>query len=351
MVKRRAFLGAMGSLAAARAGRAQAPGAARTSGLPPRKVIVGTMVQPFWVEHPGLDKRLAELAEAIDRMRAEAERRYGRSLDLAILPETALSGEAGRDVRSRAVPFEGAVSRTFGRKAREHRCYIVVSTYLREAHDGNVCTNASLLVDRKGELAGVYRKVHLVVSRDGKTMESGSTPGKEFPVFECDFGRLGIQICYDMEFDRGWRELERKGADLVAWPTQSPQTAHPAFRAMQQRCYIVSSTWRHNASIFEPTGKITAQVKPPSQVLVQEIDLSYALLPWSSRLRNGKALAERYGDRVGFRYYEEEDWGIFWSNDPATPIRRMVEALELVEAEEQLARVREFYRQARVMDY
>jgi len=37
------------------------------------------------------------------------------------------------------------------------------------------------------------------------------------------FGRVGIQICYDMEFDRGWDELSRQGCDLVAWPTQSPQ--------------------------------------------------------------------------------------------------------------------------------
>ena len=59
-------------------------------------------------------------------------------------------------------------------------------------------------------------------------MEHGSTPGKEEPVFQCDFGKLGIQICYDMDFDYGWRELARQGAELVAWPTQSPQTSQPA---------------------------------------------------------------------------------------------------------------------------
>ena len=128
-------------------------------------------------------------------------------------------------------------------------------------------SNAATLVGRNGEVVGTYRKVHLVASLETQTMEAGATPGHELPVFNCDFGKLAIQICYDIEFDYGWRELARKGAELIVWPTQSPQTAHPAFRAAQQRCYIVSSTWRNNASIFEPTGRITAQIKPPESVL------------------------------------------------------------------------------------
>jgi hypothetical protein len=208
-----------------------------------------------------------------------------------------------------------------------------------------------VLVNRLGEIAGIYRKVHLVVSRDGKTMEGGSTPGKELPVFDCDFGRLGIQICYDMEFDRGWQELSRKRAELVAWPTQSPQISQPAARAMQQRCYIVSSTWRNNASVFEPTGKISTQVTPPERLLVHELDLSYAILPWSSKLRNGNALKVKYGTRIGFRYYEDEDCGIFWSNDPKTPVREMIQSLGLLEADEELARVKQSYHKVGVLDY
>ncbi len=191
---------------------------------------------------------------------------------------------------------------------------------------------------------GTYRKVHLVVSLERGKMESGSTPGKVFPVFDCDFGKLGIQICYDMDFPEGWVELARRGAELIAWPTQSPQTSQPAARARDHRCYIVSSTWRHNASIFEPTGKIAAQIKPPQNILVHELDLSYALLPWSSKLRNGEALRKAYGDKVGFNYYEDEDCGIFWSNDPETPIREMVRSIGVLELEDEMERVRQFYR-------
>jgi hypothetical protein len=175
-------------------------------------------------------------------------------------------------------------------------------------------------------------------------MESGTTPGHALPVFDCDFGKLGIQICYDMDFGEGWAELARRGAELIAWPTQSPQTSQPASRARENRCYIVSSTWRNNASIFEPTGKIAAQIKPPQSILVHELDLSYALLSWSSKLQNGEAFRKAYGDKVGFHYYEDEDCGIFWSNDPKTTVGQMVRSVDVLELEEELARVRRFYR-------
>ncbi len=326
------------------------PAPVSTAGQAPRKVIVGTMMQPFWGKHPGVEARLRQLTDAVDGMAAEAKRLYGRGLDLAILPETSVSGEADGDAWTRAVEWDGAMGQAFGDAARRNRCYLVAATYLREAGGGKRCSNAAVLVGRDGRQAGIYRKMHLVPSADGKSLEAGCTAGASAPVFGCDFGKLGIQICYDMEFDRGWQELARGGAEIVAWPTQSPQRAQPCARAAEQRCYIVSSTWRNNASIFEPTGKIAAHIET-GQLLVFEIDLSYAILPWSSALRNGKALRERFGDKVGFRYYEDEDLGIFWSNDPNLPVKRMYEGLGLREAHEELARVKEVYRRAGVQGY
>jgi predicted amidohydrolase len=319
-----------------------------TSDNPPRKVVVGTAMQSFWGEYPGLSKRLDQLGGMVDQMAAQAKNKYGRGVDLAILPETAITGESGRDALGTSVSFEGQVKEVFTRKAREHHCYIVVPSYFLDSKEKKLCSNGAVLVGRKGEVMGTYRKVHLVVSLERGTMEGGATPGDALPVFDCDFGKLGIQICYDMEFDEGWAELARKGAELIAWPTESPQTSQPAARARQHRFYIVSSTWRHNASIFEPTGKIAEQIKPPQSILVSEIDLSYALLPWSSNLRNGEALKQKYGDKVGFHYYEDEDCGIFWSNDPKKSIGEMAQSIGVLELEDERARVREFYRKARV---
>ena len=332
-----------------------------TSDQPPRKVIVGTVMQPFWVKYPGLQTRLNQLTAIVDRMQAQSEKQYGRGVDLAILPEMALTGEGERigEVADWSFPLEGAVQETFAREARKCHCYIVAPTYLLEDRATKRCSNAAILFDRAGRVVGIYRKVHLVVDTASGSMEHGSTPGKQEPVFDCDFGKLGIQICYDIEFDDGWREMARKGAELVAWPTQSPQTSQPAARARENHYYIVSSTWRNNASIFEPTGKIVSQVKwpagdpnPPEQnILVMEIDLSYAILPWSSTLKNGRTLRDKYGDKVDYRYYEDEDLGMFWSNDPHTTIRQMLRSLGLIEQQEEFERVESVYHKAGVPGY
>lgn len=345
---RRTFLATLSSFAALDAVPAlAASGEERvrtTSNTPPRKVVVGTVMQSFWGQYSGLRARLDQLTGIVDQMAAQAQQAYGRGLDLAILPEVAITGEAGDDALAHSVAFEGEVKDVFTRKARERGCYIVVPTYLLDSKEKKSCSNAAILVGRKGEVVGTYRKVHLVVSLERGTMESGAAPGHALPVFDCDFGKLGIQICYDMDFAEGWAELARRGAELIAWPTQSPQTSQPASRARENRCYIVSSTWRHNASIFEPTGKIAAQVKPPQSILVHELDLSYALLPWSSKLQNGEAFRKAYGDKVGFHYYEDEDCGIFWSNDPKTTVGQMVRSVGVLELEDELARMRRFYR-------
>jgi predicted amidohydrolase len=318
---------------------------------PPRKVIVGTTMQAFWVEYPGLDKRLEQLSGLIDRMAEESGRKYGRGLDLAILPEMAVTGELSGDVAGHSLAFEGPMRDTFVRKARQHHTYIVVPTYLLDDKEKKVCSNAAILIGRTGELVGIYRKVHLAVHTGSNALEDGTSPGKQAPVFNCDFGKLGIQICFDIEFDDGWAELARQGAELVAWPTQSPQTARPAFRAMQNRYYVVSSTWRNNASFFEPTGRIIAQIRDPEHVLVEQLDLSYAILPWSSKLQHGNALKQKYGDKVGFHYYEDEDRGMFWSNDPRVTIGEMIRSLGLSEQADELRRIRKLYDQAGVPEY
>ena len=327
---------------------------AATGGLPspqaeskwlPRKVIIGTMMQGFWEPYPGLQQRVGRLTAFLDRMAEESHRKYGRNPDLLVLPEVAVTGETGKDLLAASQPFEGVVRERFAAKAREHRCYIVVPMYLLEDRAGRLCTNVAILIGRNGEVAGTYRKVHLAIDSVTDSLEAGATPGRTVPVFSCDFGKLGLQICFDMNFDYGWNQLREQGAELVAWPTQSPQTSQPAARARRNRCYIVSSTWRNNASLFEPTGKILAQLKQVGEVLVQEIDLSYSILPWSPALRNGALLREKYGDKAGFRYYEDEDLGIFWSNDPQKSIREMAREQRLEDWDQYMNRVnRTFHR-------
>jgi hypothetical protein len=168
------------------------------------------------------------------------------------------------------------------------------------------------------------------------------TPGTKFPVFECDFGRVGFQICFDVNFDEGWATLGRKGAELVIFPSQTPVQIRPAGHALRNNYYVLTSTWRTDASLIDPTGHLIREVTGEKEgVFVEQIDLDFVVLHWQRTLRDGKAFTEKYGDRVGFRYSRADDSVIYWSNDPDKPIREMVRELNLEYKADQLKRNRE----------
>jgi len=308
-------------------------------GAGPRKVVVGTAMHDMFGPYPGLDARLSELAALVDAMAEQAASQLqGARLDLAALPETAVTGELRGPVSTVAVPLEGKVLEVMGGAARRAGCYVVVPLYLAEG-DGTY-SNAAALLDRAGSVVGVYRKVFPVVGRGRAEAEGGVTPGREFPVFRCDFGDLGVQICWDMAFDEGWEALDRGGAEIVVWPSQWPGRIHPSARALRHSCFVLSSTWRDNASLTDPTGHTIREISGGDGVFVERIDLDYVILAWQATLRNGRAFDERYGGRAGYRYSESEDCGIFWSNDRETPIGAMLRELDLETKAEEIARTR-----------
>jgi predicted amidohydrolase/dienelactone hydrolase len=313
---------------------------------PPRKVIVGTTMTHWYGDYPGLSGRLEQMRGLIDQMAADSRSKYGRSIDVALFTEFAVTAGKPGPAAQVSVPLDETIIEALGAKAREHKTYIVFGGVFRDIPAAGACANAAIVIDRKGRPAGRYVKVHPVLDRvgsDGKiVLEGGVTPGSEYNVFDFDFGRVGVQICYDIEYPEGWRRLAERGAELVLFPTASPQFTRPGMYAATHEFWVVSSTYRNNASVFEPgTGLVAAGITEPKQTLVHEIDLSYLILPWSSRLRNGAAFREAFGDRVGYRYSESEDRGVFWSNDPNRSIGEMARSLGLLEtATEQQARAR-----------
>lgn len=300
---------------------------------PPRKVIVGTSIFPHYGPWNGLDDRLATLGALIDAQSLAARKAYGRDADLIVFTEHAVTGGAGQTAAEKAHPWEGRIAAFFAAKAREHGVNLCLPMHLEEDRAGGVFTNSAVFVDRSGEVAGIYRKLHPVngyasQGGDPEVLENGILPGTEATVVALDFGLVGAQICYDMCYDDGWGLLAAKGAELVVWPTASPRAFAPAVKAALHGYWVVSATPRCNAGVYEPvTGQAAAQVRPPEHTLVHEIDLSWLYAAWSPELRNGAALKEAFGDAVGCSYVAEEDGGLFWSNDPARSIGDMFRAV------------------------
>jgi predicted amidohydrolase len=97
--------------------------------------------------------------------------------------------------------------------AEQNGCYVVLPLVIE---DKGKKYNRAHLVDRGGKICGVFDKVHLThVEKD----DWGLVPGEAWPVFECDFGRIGVMICYDGCFMEPARVLSLKGAEIIFWPS------------------------------------------------------------------------------------------------------------------------------------
>jgi len=302
----------------------------------PRKVAVASALARF---SGSLEERLSLGCQLIDEAALKARAvRSSLGLDLMVFPEFMLLREGGATAAERAVDLAGDVLERLGQKAREHHTWVVVPMILREAGPPEKIRNAAVLLNRSGEVAGVYHKVHCMLD-EHCVAEGGVVPGVKIPVFNCDFGRLGILVCWDMAYEEAWSALAAASVDIVALPSSSPQTLRPMSQALRHGFYVVTSTPRDNASLFDPLGRVVAQ-RCSHGVCMHRIDLSFALLHWSKTLREGRALAERFGESVGYDYSEREDTGVFWSNDPQRSIGSMIRELGLIEMSDLVDRVR-----------
>ena len=108
--------------------------------------------------------------------------------------------------------LEGPDMKWAAAQAAAHGLYLIMPTV--GYHQGRF-QNVSVVLDRKGNTVGTYAKVHLTKGEK----DSGKIGGDSWPVFDLDFGRIGIMICHDMHFPESARCLALNGAEIIFWPT------------------------------------------------------------------------------------------------------------------------------------
>ncbi len=98
-------------------------------------------------------------------------------------------------------------------RARNARCNVILPLVI---DDGGKRYNRAYVIDREGDLVGHFDKIHVTeVERE----QFGIVPGSDWPVFDLDFGRIGIMICYDGCFIESSRILALQGAQIIFWPS------------------------------------------------------------------------------------------------------------------------------------
>jgi predicted amidohydrolase len=178
-------------------------------------------------------------------------------------------GVAGEpDQQAELIP--GPTTERMGEQARRHRSWIAFSIVER---DGSDLFNTAVLIDRTGRIAGTYRKVQLPFEE----VSIGIAPGSGFPVFETDFGKVGLLICHDASFPEAARELSLKGAEIILMPIWGGRQTLVRARAIENGLYVVTSGYNYPSEIIAPTGEViaAAPVEKGPAVAVAEIDLSH----------------------------------------------------------------------------
>jgi predicted amidohydrolase len=198
-----------------------------------------------------VDGNLKQMSEVLDRAGRERP-------DIILLTEAFVSRGVPGKAPELAQPLPGPATEVLAEKARKYKSYIIAG--LLESDAGRTY-NTAVLVDREGRLAGKYRKTHLPLAE----VEDGITPGSDYPVFDTDFGRIGILICWDFVFPETARILRLKGSEVVFLPIAGdPIPGHwdtvTRARAMDNGIFLVTSMSQGLGSrIVNPEGEVLAE--------------------------------------------------------------------------------------------
>ena len=170
--------------------------------------------------------------------------------DLIVLPEFCdLSGEGEDYLRVR----KNQVLDYFSSVAKDNHCYITFGTK-REEREG-LWRNSCVVIDRNGGIAGIYNKNFPTIGE----MESGIQACDEAPVIKCDFGRVAIAICYDLNFDELRMRYVKEKPDMIIFSSMYHGGVAQSIWAYSCRAYFVGSVYRPTPSeIRNPMGQVVA---------------------------------------------------------------------------------------------
>ena len=242
----------------------------------------------------------------LTRLARQAEAAAQQGAQLLVCPEMFLTGYniGAAAVQRLAQPADGAAARQIAGIAR-HTGVAIAYGYPERGEDGQLY-NAAQLIDAHGNRLGNYRKTHLFGDLD-KNMFSAGTD--HFPLIELDGWRLGLLICYDVEFPEAVRHLALAGAGLIVVPTANMVPfdfvceVTVRARAFENQCYLayVNYCGREDtvhycglSSLNGPDGSRPALAEQDEQLLIADMQ--------PQRIKDAKALNDYLGDRRAALY-------------------------------------------------
>jgi deaminated glutathione amidase len=238
-----------------------------------------------------------KVPENLARVRHWVSQAAAAGSQLVVLPENfAFMGEEAqkREIAERIDRhYTGPIVGALREEAAKRGVWLLGGGMPEASDDPARPYNTSVLIDRKGELAATYRKVHLfdVSLPDGTSLrESAATSaGSQAVTAEVLGVRVGLSICYDVRFPELYRVLAARGAEVIAIPsafTLATTRDHwePLLRAraIENQCFVVAPNQigphppgprcGGRSMIVDPWGLVLAQAPDTEAAIVADLD-------------------------------------------------------------------------------
>ncbi len=213
-------------------------------------------------------RNLSTAAESVEEFCKIGEEAGKEGCDILCMGEVInLVGIHGGAYIDSAEPIPGPSTERLGRLAKKWNMYIVAGL---EERDGQAIYCTAVLIDRQGKVAGKYRKV--TIPRE--ELEGGVTPGDSFPVFDTDFGRIGMMICFDLQYVEPARALALQSAEIIFLPVWGGNPKLPPARCIENQVYMAVSGYDIASNIYDPWGNLIAAADKRPGYAIAAVDLS-----------------------------------------------------------------------------
>jgi predicted amidohydrolase len=252
------------------------------------------------------------------------------SPDFVCLPELFpfANVEQKLSLAEKVIESEKVLSR-FSEYSYENKCYTICPVYIPA--NGKVF-NAAMVFDRNGNTIGKYEKIHLT----DYEMEGGLSCGQLFqPVIKTEFGPVGVQICFDIEWDDGWRMLRQQGAKIVFWPSAFAGGKCVNTKAWEHKFVVASATIKNTAKLCDISGEMIAQTGIwNSNLYCSPFNPEKVFLhTWPAVSRFGE-IQKKYGRKIRITNFHEEEWSIIESLSEEINLNDILKEFDLKTHEE-----------------
>jgi len=298
-----------------------APGISSNPSFPgekisPREVCV------LNVTKVGIDGDTSE--KIVEKMLERLEIISSYNPDIICLPEAFAGTRGSVPLSQRAETISGPIVNAFVSFAKQHRCYIICPLHIKR--DGKIY-NTAVLIDRDGKIVGQYDKIH---PTEGEC-DIGITPGKfPSPVFKTDFGVIGIQICFDVNWIEEWKNLKEQGAEIVFWPSAYPGGRMLSGLAWLFQYYVVGCSRINPALIFDLSGDLIAESGRWDYWAYANLNMEKVLCEVDFNARKVKNIRGKYGRKVYIKFYHNEDWLTIESRSLDLTIKQIIDEFDLL---------------------